>query len=188
MLFVTKCGSCLTLFSQRPASSERSCGLPALELPVPGPIFHSTDSNRGCKRPDFSSLQPEPHHQNHGAICSASKQVCGWLCFGLCWCPRPLLLALYESSCSTTGTILGGGRSVFSGSNALGGSKAPMINLSSEHLQNGKAAAMSQAGAQGMNSSAYAGDDSKVRSFCECDALAFAAALIFRAFLTFCSG
>jgi hypothetical protein len=65
---------------------------------------------------------------------------------------------------------------VFSGSNALGGNKAPIVNLNSEHMQNGKAAALSLAGAQGMSSSAYAGDDSKVGSFCESAVMTFAPA------------
>jgi hypothetical protein len=74
---------------------------------------------------------------------------------------------------STTGAILGGGRSVFSGSSALGGSNAPVINLSSEHLQNGQAAALLQSGAQGMSSGAFAGDDSKVSCACVCFSLLF---------------
>jgi hypothetical protein len=65
---------------------------------------------------------------------------------------------------SSTGAILGGGRPTFSGSSALGANKAPIFNLSSEHTQNGKAAAMLQSNMSGhvMSSNVYAGDDSKV--------------------------
>jgi len=69
----------------------------------------------------------------------------------------------YYLSCSTTGAVLGGGRPVFSGSSALGANKAPVVNLSSDSMQNGKAANTLQSNAQGMSSGGYAGDDSKVR-------------------------
>lgn len=66
----------------------------------------------------------------------------------------PLQAQLDFPDFSTTGAVLGGGRSVFTGSGALGGSNAPVVNLSSEYMQQGKAS-------QGMSSNAF-GDDSKV--------------------------